>query len=146
MRCRSQTLDKESFPEGGHGHGKKRRIPFILLILFNLLIFLSVWLSCADAHGLLHEAALTDGTLANTLIVILYYISIALALVPYGCGVLILTIVRYRNARKGAENDRRSALRLLILAAPALVFTLAVKGLFLASIVSMVLYPESFHI
>ncbi len=125
---------------------RKNWTPYVLLGIFNILILLSVWFSYADSHGLLSTDAATDGSIINILIVIVYLISFLLALFPYGCGVLILSIVRYFSARKNTKGESQPKLRYIIIALPALVFTLAVKYLFLMSIVAEILYPDNFHI
>ncbi len=126
--------------------GKKNWLPHVLLVFFNILILLSVWFSYADSHGLLNTSATTGGTFSNIVIVVVYYISIFLALAPYGFGVLILSIVSYYSARKTEKRESKPRIRYMIVALPALAFTLAVKYLFLMSIAAEILYPDSFHI
>ena len=126
--------------------GKKNWLPHVLLVFFNILILLSVWFSYADSHGLLNTSAMTDGTFSNIVIVVVYYISFFFTLAPYGFGVLVLSIIRYYSARKAEKGTPKPRIRYMIVALPALVFTLAAKYLFLMSIVAEILYPDSFHI
>ncbi|MCR5663591.1 MAG: hypothetical protein K6G17_01785 [Oscillospiraceae bacterium] len=123
----------------------KTWIPHIILVAFNILILLSVWFSYADSHGMLSIDAMTDATIPNAAISIVYLVSFLIALIPYGCGVLILAIVKYSKARK-AKVESKQELTSMLVAIPALLFTLASKYLFLMSIVAEILYPDSFHI
>ena len=123
----------------------KTWIPHIILVAFNILILLSVWFSYADSHGMLSIDAMTDGTIPNAAISIVYLVSFLIALIPYGCGVLFLAIVKYSKARK-AKVESKQELTSMLVAIPALLFTLASKYLFLMSIVAEILYPDSFHI
>ncbi len=125
---------------------RKKWLPHILLGLFDLLILLSVWLSYADSHGLLSAAAITDGTFSNGLISMIYCASVLLAVVPYGCGVVVSSLMGYWKARKEATQDRKLRLTLLLAAFPAWLLTLGVKALLLLFLVSEILFPDSFHI
>ena len=131
---------------GGNIMGKQNWIPHVLLVFFNILILLSVWFTYADSHGLLNTSATTDGTFSNIVILVVFCISFFLALAPYGFGVLVLSIIRYCSARKTAKRESKPRIRYMIVALPALAFTLATKYLFLMSIVAEILYPDSFHI
>ena len=125
---------------------KKYRLFLVLLVFFNSLILLSVWFSYADSHRLLSISAMTDGTFANTAIVVVYCLSVFLALAPYGVGFLLFSIVRYCGAWKSESEEAKPRLLTVIAALPALVFTLAVKYLYIMSMAAEILYPDSFHI
>jgi amino acid transporter len=144
------TILQKGFQYGYLGRdtlmARKNWIPHIILAFFNILLLLSVWFSYADSHGMLRAAAVTEGTVYYTLIAAVFIVSFCLALVPYGCGVLVISVVSYLNARKKDRGEPRPKLRFVIVAIIGFIVTLAVKYIFLISAAAEILFPENFHI
>jgi hypothetical protein len=111
----------------------------------NLLLILSFFLTYADSHGLLPPAAVTEGRFLNSALSWFSVPCFLIFLIPYGLGVVILTVLDYVKVRKNAPSGSRPRLRYLIAALLALLFTLAAKCLFLVDLSVHILYQDTFH-
>ena len=125
---------------------KNNWVLHVILFALDIVILLSVWFAYADSHGMLSIKALTNGTFSNTAISIIHLVSFPLALLPYGCCGLILTILKHAREQRNAAAGCRAKTRYVIAMVPVFVFTAAAKFLLFMSTAGLVLHPENFHI